>query len=206
MRRAVGLICFIAGEILVVSALLVLIYNVYEDRSAGETAAEALAAVRTEMEARSLRNDEKPAAAIQLSDGGSEPEKSSEQIESTVEYMGCLSIPVLGLELPVAAEWSYPALKAVPCRQCGTVGTRGLVIAGHNYTHHFGKLENLTPGDSVTFTDMDGGAFYYEVTDLSVVEPTDAAAVTKSGADLTLYTCTYGGRARVAVFCRASES
>lgn len=61
------------------------------------------------------------------------------------EWLGWLSIPSLELELPVQAEWSYPALKTSPCRYAGTPEA-GLVIAAHNYEQHFARLNLLTAG------------------------------------------------------------
>ena len=34
----------------------------------------------------------------------------------TVEIDGYLSVPSVGLELPVMAEWDYDRLKTAPCR------------------------------------------------------------------------------------------
>lgn len=78
------------------------------------------------------------------------------------EWLGWLSIPSLELELPVQAEWSYPALKTSPCRYAGTPEA-GLVIAAHNYEQHFARLNLLTAGDTVEFTDVSGTAHRYTV-------------------------------------------
>ena len=83
--------------------------------------------------------------------------------------------------------------------------TDDLVIAAHNYESHFGKLTSLTAGDSVTFTDMDGIVNEYVVNKVEVLDPHSVEEVEHSGYALVLYTCTYGGKTRVTVFCdRAS--
>ena len=108
-------------------------------------------------------------------------------------------------ELPVVGEWSYPRLKIAPCRQFGSSRTDDLVIAAHNYESHFGKLTSLTAGDSVIFTDMDGIVNEYVVNKVEVLDPHSVEEVEHSGYALVLYTCTYGGKTRVTVFCdRAS--
>ena len=56
-------------------------------------------------------------------------------------------------------------------------------------------------GDEVRFTDMDGIDNYYSVQKVEVHDPTDVDAVKNSGYDLVLYTCTYGGKTRIVVFC-----
>ena len=48
---------------------------------------------------------------------------------------------------------------------------------------------------------MDGIDNYYSVQKVEVHDPTDVDAVKNSGYDLVLYTCTYGGKTRIVVFC-----
>ena len=42
------------------------------------------------------------------------------------EYVGEISIPAIGIDLPVMSEWSYPRLKIAPCRQFGSSRTDDL--------------------------------------------------------------------------------
>ena len=56
------------------------------------------------------------------------------------EYIGYLSIPSIGLALPVMKQWSYAGLKIAPGRYSGSLYTDDLVIAGHNYNRHFSPL------------------------------------------------------------------
>ena len=56
---------------------------------------------------------------------------------------GVLRIPTLGLELPVLNEWNYDLLQMAPCRYSGDVETDDLILMGHDYQSHFGKLEEL---------------------------------------------------------------
>ena len=88
--------------------------------------------------------------------------KMPEETVDGIAYIGVLEIPDLGLNLPVASNWSYPLLRQTPCRYTGSAYTNDLVIAAHNYDKHFGGLKNLQIGDSVTFTDMDGDVFFPE--------------------------------------------
>ena len=119
--------------------------------------------------------------------------------------IGYLEIPSLWLKLPVMAEWDYSRLQIAPCRQSGATFTDDLVIAAHNYNNHFGRLKNLNPGDTVTFTDMDGIVSTYAVTEVTTIAPDNVEAVIESGHDLVLYTCTPGGQTRVTVFCDRAE-
>ena len=117
-------------------------------------------------------------------------------------YIGILSVPVLGLELPVIQEWNYPNLRVAPCRYVGSVYTNDLVLAAHNYISHFGNLKRLHPGDIVTFTDVEGNKFHYEVEVLETLESTAVEEMTSGIWDLSLFTCTVGGQQRVTVRCK----
>ena len=116
-------------------------------------------------------------------------------------YIGFVGIPSLELELPVMADWSYPQLKLSPCRFSGDLYTGDLVVMAHNYEHHFGRLKDLRVGDPVTFTDMDGVTFEFAVTAVDILSPMDVEEMTSGDHDLTLFTCTYGGKSRVTIRC-----
>lgn len=116
-------------------------------------------------------------------------------------YIGFVGIPALELELPVMADWSYPQLKLSPCRFSGDLYTGDLVVMAHNYEHHFGSLKDLRVGDPVTFTDMGGVTFEFAVTAVDILSPMDVEEMTSGDHDLTLFTCTYGGKSRVTIRC-----
>ena len=122
------------------------------------------------------------------------------------EYIGVLKIPVLSLELPIISEWSYPSLRIAPCRYAGSAYLNNMVIAAHNYYSHFGYLKNLSQGDEITFTDMDGNFFRYEVAALETLSPFAIEEMTSGDWDLTLFTCTVGGQSRVTVRCALAET
>mgnify|MGYP000965939084 CR=1 FL=1 len=139
-----------------------------------------------------------------------QPELDPEQ-EMTVTdidgwgYIGYLSIPSIGLELPVMSEWSYAGLKVAPGRYSGSTYADNMVVCAHNYAKHFSPIKWLALGSEVYFTDMDGQRWSYEVTNVETIQPTDIdkmiTASDEDAWDLTLFTCTTGGRARCAVRC-----
>ena len=167
------------GAVLILCALGLTAYNHWDDRRAQRQAARMLE------ELKAAEPAERGAGTLTL-DGA--------------EWLGWLSIPSLELELPVQAEWSYPALKTSPCRYAGTPEA-GLVIAAHNYEQHFARLNLLTAGDTVKFTDVSGTAHRYTVMQVETLAPTAVEEMTGGDWDLTLFTCTYSGQARVTVRC-----
>ena len=118
--------------------------------------------------------------------------------------MGILSIPKLERQLPVQSDWSMPKLQRSPCRYSGSLTEGDLVIAAHNYKRHFSGLATLSPGDSIVFTDLEGTEWAYEVREVCTIAATDIEGMVNSGYDLSLFTCNYGGKARVTVRCSLS--
>ena len=186
MSKKAGIFIVIAGAVLILSALLLFLYNENEDKAAGEQAEALLEEVRAEMEEVSEADDNPEMVVVEIGGYG---------------YIGYLSIPKLGVELPVMADWDYNRLQLAPCRQFGSTKTDNLVIAAHNYDSHFGGLATLEAGDEVLFTDMNRRISRYAVNRVETLAATAVDAVQNSGHDLVLYTCTYGGRTRVVAFC-----
>lgn len=114
-------------------------------------------------------------------------------------YIGYIELPTLGLSLPVMSEWSYPKLRIAPCRYTGSVYDDSLIILAHNYTRHFGGIKDLAIGDPVQFIDADGNIYQYTVAKHETLEKRDVREMVDNEYDLTLFTCTYGGRNRITV-------
>jgi sortase A len=205
-----GVLLMLAGALLLIAALSLTVYNVYTDRQAGE---------RSKAMEQTLRQQIQENA--EDANTGSKQEDGEESLPVYMknpsmampvcsvddnDYIGILEIPDLGLRLPIMSEWSYPNLKTAPCRYTGTIYMHNMVIAGHNYESHFGRLKDLQPGASVIFTDADGNQFLYEVVEMEILEPTNIEDMKNSGYDLTLFTCTYSGKTRYTVRCRLVEN
>lgn len=189
-----GLVCIVLGVVLLLAAGGLYAYNRCEDAHAGAEAQTVVADLQQKVETPEPEAESGPL----------DPELPVVEIDGN-EYVGEISIPAIGIDLPVMSEWSYPRLKIAPCRQFGSSRTDDLVIAAHNYESHFGKIGTLALGDEVRFTDMDGIENHYTVSAIEVHDPTDVEAVEHSGHDLVLYTCTYGGKTRIVVFCDRSN-
>lgn len=199
LKKKAGIVFVILGAVLILSALFLFYLNQKENEEAGEEARMALQAVQEAIEARN------EAEEMNAADSKEDTELQQEEADTVeidgYDYVGYLAIPCLGLELPVMEDWSYSKLKIAPCRQAGSVKSDDLVIAGHNYERHFGKLKLLAQGEALTFTDINGQIFEYIVGEVTTLEPTAVDEVLNSEWDLVLYTCTYGGASRVAVGC-----
>lgn len=210
-KSKAGTILISTGLLLLAAALLLVGYNLYDEYRAGQTANHVLEALQQQMPepiSDDLRTTENSILEqTELPDYILNPdmEMPTQEMEGN-DYIGVLEISSLELSLPVMNEWSYPRLKLAPCRYSGSAYTGNLVIAAHNYRTHLGPIKNLTVGAQVTFTDVKGRQFSYEVSAVETIEATSVEDAVSNAWDLTLITCTPGGQARVAVRClRADE-
>lgn len=114
---------------------------------------------------------------------------------------GKIKIESLGIELPVFDEWNYERLSEAPCRYSGSAASDDLIIAGHNYRSHFGKLSRLKEGDRVVFTDASGKEYVYTVKEMTALDGTAVTDMKAGEWALTLFTCTESGSQRTTVRC-----
>ncbi len=218
-RSRPGTLPMALGALLIVAALLLLVYTAWEDHRASADAqglvvelSAAVAERAVEEAPGSIPADDTgdadtAAELLPLPDYVLYPEKEMPQVEiDGYACIGLLELPTLERTLPVLADCTDAGLKHAPCRYGGSAYTGDLVIAGHNYTSHFARLGSLLPGDPVYFTDGDGNRFCYQVSDLETLSPTDIGEMTAGDWELTLFTCTYGNRSRLAVRCILSEA
>lgn len=211
MNKKHGLFCIFLGTALLIAALSLVFYNSQEDKKSGKAAMEVLSELKenipeppTEALAETATGDDI------YSEYNIEPQTAVQDTTMTVDehgYIGIISIPDLGLELPVMSDWSYPNLKISPCRYKGSVFSGDMIIAAHNYRSHFGRLSELSGGETIVFTAADGRVYNYEVSQITELDGKDIEGMDFGSADswdLTLFTCTLGGRSRVTV--RAVET
>lgn len=112
-----------------------------------------------------------------------------------------LEIPPLGLRLPVFPDWSYEKLRKAPCCWRGNARSRKKILCAHNYPGQFGRIGKLCPGDRLVLDT--GEKSEYEVLSAELLGPEETGRLLE-GEDwsLTLFTCTPGGAARIAVRLR----
>ena len=193
-----------AGLLLIAAALFLTGYSLWEARQAEKESRRALESI---LQASTPIAEALPAVPEAASSAPPQPdalppadqELSSKEIDG-VSYIGLFSIPAQKLQLPVQADWNYQKLQVSPCQYSGTPYARNFILCAHNYIAHFGGLKDLIPGDTVLFTDMDGGIFTYQVAEVSTLQPTDLEMLMEPW-DLSLFTCTRGGSARLVVRC-----
>ena len=202
MRNKIAKTMIITGVVSVLAALSLFIYNRIASSNAAKFAEDAVSQLQSPAVREHVLtpgNDDDP---DHPSENGSTDNAGMEYvIVNEYEFIGYLSIPSLRLNLPVISEWSYDNLNLSPCRYSGSPATDDFVIAAHNYSSHFGFISSLNIGDTVSFTDVRHKQIDYRVELIDTLSPTDVKDMTASEYDLTLFTCTYSGEARVTVRC-----
>ena len=204
MGNKSGLAFMAVGGLLLAAALGLTAYNIQD----GNRAAEEVAHAATELRARTdeIAQVEVPDFVIPAYEIDPRVEMPVVEIEGR-GYVGSVSLPAQGLELPVIDECTDANMKTAPCRYYGSAYMNNLVIAAHNYTNHFGRLGSVAVGGPVEFTDVDGNRFRYAVTDLEQLLPGQTVDMVgySEDWDLTLFTCTISGRQRLTVRCSLVE-
>ena len=205
-KKSKGKVLISIGLLLIAAALILTFYNLWDANRAAKESQKVRQQIGISVEDVESAEQQDVSNQMELPDYLRFPdmEMPVENIDGYY-YVGILEIPSQELSLPVMSDWNYAQLKVSPCRYAGSVYKDDMVIAAHNYRSHFGKLKNLALGDEVYFIDMDGNVFSFQVADIEVLEPTDIEEMKNSGYDLSLFTCTYGGQARLTIRCDRIE-
>ena len=164
-----------AGALLLLAGALLAGQNLLTERRAARQTADLLAAVETRIAAPA----DLPA-----------PEVTGDPWAG-YEVIGVVGLPDLRLSLPVLADYTQDLLAVAPCRYTDDLALEPgqLVVAGHNYRTHFGRLGELAPGSRITWQNLDGVTYTYTVTEVTEIDAGDREALEQGDWDLTLFTC-----------------
>lgn len=130
-----------------------------------------------------------------------EPPPADAFARSPIVDIGAISIPKIGLSHRIFEDITLTVINRGPGHWPGSAmpGQRGnTVFPGHRttYSHPFGDLDKLAPGDEVIF-DMPDGNYVYHVRETLIVAPTDLWVVDQTDTPtFTLVACHPKGSAR----------
>jgi len=218
MKKKLWILPVLIGVLLIGGAVGLVAYNMYESNAAFEKSQDVMTELKQLIP--------EPSPAFVTTSPSTEPpsddlfapyEEPTTQPPSEMrsisvngeDYCGYITLPQLGLELPVMSSWSYERLKTSPCRYSGTVEGRDIIIAAHNYNSHFGRIKELSQGDEIWFTTADGMQYFYRVDYTENVDGYDVDHMLSGGSsdwDMTLFTCTLSGQSRVTVRASFEET
>ena len=186
------------GRVVLVAGILILLFIPYLLWGTGLQTARSQAVLRSEFAAVQHRVGEgavkRPAAPPKhatFTPPALAPAMADPAVGAPV---GVIDIPKIGLDMVVIEGTGTAQLQQGPGHYPGTPlpGQQGNVaIAGHRttYLHPFYNLNELSPGDSILITTVQG-EFLYQMTSNQVVSPSDVAVVDATTTpQLTLTTC-----------------
>lgn len=182
------------GIVLIVVALSLCAYNVYDSFRASWSSKKILDAYVAKQS--SIDQGEVPDYILN-------PDMDMPEVElEGLTCVGMIEIPALDIKLPVTSTFTYELMKVAPCRYYGTPYKKNMVIAAHNSWYHFGRLNTLKAKNKVIFTDAAGNRFVYRVDAIEALRPNSVKDVTSGKWPLTLFTCTLDAQNRVVVRCK----
>lgn len=209
---------FILSVLIVLVLIIYLIYSEY-DRRKGEAISKDILGNIADVDTTVINDD---TLVVALNDNIEEVHTKQLDKFNTVyktdsgkEYKvdSILNIPSLEIKYPVLSESTDELLKISLNKFWGgepnSVGN--YCIVGHNYDGKdifFGKLNKIQNGDIVELEDKTGKVLQYKVYNKFIVQPTDVACtsqITNGKREMTLITCSDGGKTRLIVKCRAIE-
>lgn len=172
----------VVGVILVATAVVMTVVPHVMQKKSAEAAASTVSHLRELM----------PEPADAVPDDRVNTDMSVLELDGT-DYIGIIEIPMYGCTLPVCGMWDGNGVTKYPCRFTGSVYDGTLVVGGSDNTGQFDFMKLITGGDVVYITDVTGGRYKFEVTDIGITDDASEDNLCSDEADLTLFARnTYG--------------
>lgn len=195
-NKRAGTACVAIGLLMVTAALFLTLYNRWDAGRADRAAREVLEKL-----------EDKLPDGKRIRETVDDPYGDMPTVEIDGNfYIGIIEIPSLDLRLPVMEACDEGKLKTAPCRYYGSYYTDDMVVAGHNYARHFSPLKWIDIGSDIYFTNVEGESRHYIVDNVETLQPEQVENMITGDWDLTLFTCTTGGKSRCTVRCMKVES
>ena len=181
-------VCVLAGFCLLVIAVLLPLLWQWSVHSSAQKMEEYVQMIRTLIP--------EPQSAI--------PEERRDNTMSILsldgtDFVGILEIPRYDSAVPVCANWGD--VSQHPCRLSGSVYDRTMQIGGTSQKGQYDFYREISTGDAVYFTDMEGYRYAYSVTDIRYEKHADQSALQREEAALTLFIKNIYGFEYIVIFC-----
>ena len=118
------------------------------------------------------------------------------------DFVGIVEMPKYGSALPVGGNWGK--VSKYPCRFDGSAYDRTLQIGATTQKGQYDFYREISVGDAVYFTDMEGNRFSYQVADIRYEKHADQAALQQQDSALTLFIKNVYATEYIVVFCDVS--
>ena len=115
------------------------------------------------------------------------------------DFVGLIELPRYGSVLPVCADWGKPS--KYPCRFSGSIYDGTMQIGATTQKGQYDFYRELSVGDTVIYTDVEGNQYTFTITSLRYEKHADQAALQREDAPLTLFVKNIYSFEYLIIFC-----
>ena len=117
------------------------------------------------------------------------------------DFVGIIEMPRYGSVLPICADWGNTS--KYPCRFSGSIYDSTMQIGATTQKGQYDFYRELSVGDEVFYTDMEGNRYSYEVKGLRYEKHADQSALHREESSLVLFIKNVYSFEYLIVFCDA---
>ena len=191
-NRTFGRVCATLGAVLLVAAAILSLWWQWDIRASEERMQSYVQTIRTLIP--------EPRSALAQARGDNAMAVLS--LDGT-DFIGLLELPRYGAALAIGADWG--AASRHPCRFGGSVYDGTMQIGGTTQKGQFDFYREISAGDIVCFTDMEGNRYSYTVTDIRYEKHADQTALQRKEASLTLFIKNIYAFEYIVIFCTPAD-
>ena len=186
--HAIGKISVVAGIVLLVGAIVILAFwrwNIRNSEKLAEAYVNTLQALLPPPQdavPEARRDNTMPALSV---DGR--------------DFVGIIEMPQYGSVLPVCGDWGKTS--QYPCRFSGSIYDGTLQIGATSQKGQYDFYRELSVGDKIVYTDMEGNRYTFEITSLRYERHADQGALQQENVPLTLFVKNVYSFEYLIVFC-----
>ena len=115
------------------------------------------------------------------------------------DFAGVIELPRYESVLPVCADWGKAS--QYPCRFSGSIYDRTIQIGATTQKGQYDFYRDLSIGDTLIFTDMEGNRFSYEITNIKYAKNADRSTLESENSALTLFVKNVYGFEYIIIYC-----
>ena len=115
------------------------------------------------------------------------------------DFVGIVELPRYDSVLPVCADWGKTS--KYPCRFSGSIYDGTMQIGATTQKGQYDFYRELSAGDTVVYTDVEGNRYTFVITSLRYEKHADQAALQHDDAPLTLFVKNIYSFEYLIVFC-----
>ena len=118
------------------------------------------------------------------------------------DFVGIIEMPLYDLELPVCSNWGQTY--KYPCHFSGSIYNSTMQIGATTQKGQYDFYRELSVGDTLMYTDMEGNRYSFEITGLRYDDHSNQTALHREESALTLFIKNIYSFEYLIVFCNVA--